>query len=176
MPLARQRLLTYLSVALGCVGAALVSIHLSAAPTGSSLAAPPPRAPDAHPASLDLQPGQLDGLRIEPVQTHAFAVEKQAVGSISFDEDPAIVQAESTLVTAAANLELSSKELKRVRNLGESNGIAQKDIEQAIALILGTAPGERPMRPAFGCAVHDVVFDTVDALVPRTGELLREPV
>ncbi|HSC02028.1 MAG TPA: GPW/gp25 family protein [Solirubrobacteraceae bacterium] len=37
------------------------------------------------------------------------------------------------------------------------------DIEQAIALILGTAPGERPMRPAFGCAVHDVVFDTVDA-------------
>jgi len=43
------------------------------------------------------------------------------------------VQAESTLVTAAANLELSSKELKRVRNLGEDNGIAQKDIEQAIA-------------------------------------------
>jgi Bacteriophage baseplate protein W len=37
------------------------------------------------------------------------------------------------------------------------------DIEQAIALILGTAPGERPMRPEFGCAVHDVVFDTIDA-------------
>jgi phage baseplate assembly protein W len=38
-----------------------------------------------------------------------------------------------------------------------------EDIEQAIALILGTAPGERPMRPEFGCTVHDFVFDTVDA-------------
>jgi phage baseplate assembly protein W len=37
------------------------------------------------------------------------------------------------------------------------------DIEQAIHLILGTAPGERPMRPEFGCAVHDLVFDTIDA-------------
>jgi phage baseplate assembly protein W len=40
-----------------------------------------------------------------------------------------------------------------------------EDIEQAIALILGTAPGERPMRPEFGCAVHDFVFDTVDAAI-----------
>src|SRR5690349_9934219 len=40
-----------------------------------------------------------------------------------------------------------------------------EDIEQAIGLILGTAPGERPMRPEFGCAVHDVVFDTVDAAI-----------
>ena len=38
-----------------------------------------------------------------------------------------------------------------------------EDIEQAIALILGTAPGERPMRPEFGCTVHDFVFDTIDA-------------
>ena len=133
MPFARQRLLTYLSVALGCPGAALVSIHLAATPAGSSPDAPPPPAPDAHPASLDLQPAQLEGLRIEPVQTHAFAIEKQAVGSISFDEDPAIVQAESTLLTAAATLELSSKELRRVRSLGEGNGIAQKELEQAIA-------------------------------------------
>jgi len=42
-----------------------------------------------------------------------------------------------------------------------SHGI--EDIEQAIALILGTAPGERPMRPEFGCTVHDFVFDTIDA-------------
>jgi phage baseplate assembly protein W len=39
----------------------------------------------------------------------------------------------------------------------------EDDIGQAIGLILGTAPGERPMRPEFGCAVHDLVFDTVDA-------------
>ena len=37
------------------------------------------------------------------------------------------------------------------------------DIEQAIGVILGTAPGERPMRPEFGCAVHDLMFDAIDA-------------
>ena len=39
----------------------------------------------------------------------------------------------------------------------------EEDIKQAIGIILGTAPGERPMRPEFGCAVHDLVFDTIDA-------------
>jgi uncharacterized protein len=37
------------------------------------------------------------------------------------------------------------------------------DVEQAIRLILSTAPGERPMRPEFGCAVHDCVFERIDA-------------
>jgi uncharacterized protein len=40
---------------------------------------------------------------------------------------------------------------------------AEQDIDQAIQIILGTAPGERPMRPEFGCGVHDFVFDTIDA-------------
>jgi phage baseplate assembly protein W len=39
----------------------------------------------------------------------------------------------------------------------------EDDVAEAIRLILGTSPGERPMRPEFGCAVHDLVFDTVDA-------------
>ena len=39
----------------------------------------------------------------------------------------------------------------------------ETDIDQAMLLILGTAPGERPMRPEFGCGVHDFVFDTIDA-------------
>jgi len=39
----------------------------------------------------------------------------------------------------------------------------EDDIQQAIGIILGTAPGEREMRPEFGCAVHDLVFDTIDA-------------
>src|SRR4051794_38359417 len=34
----------------------------------------------------------------------------------------------------------------------------------AIVVILGTALGERPMRPEFGCGVHDLVFDTLDAM------------
>ena len=37
------------------------------------------------------------------------------------------------------------------------------DVEQAIRIILSTAPGERRMRPEFGCAVHDCVFERIDA-------------
>jgi uncharacterized protein len=40
----------------------------------------------------------------------------------------------------------------------------EADVEQAIHIILCTSPGERPMRPEFGCAVHDCVFATIDAL------------
>jgi hypothetical protein len=38
----------------------------------------------------------------------------------------------------------------------------ETDVEQALWLILSTAPGERPMRPEFGCAVHKLVFDRID--------------
>jgi len=39
----------------------------------------------------------------------------------------------------------------------------QTDVKQAIGLILSTAPGERTMRPEFGCGVHDYVFESLDA-------------
>jgi uncharacterized protein len=32
------------------------------------------------------------------------------------------------------------------------------DIAQAIRIILGTAPGERVMRPTFGCRIHELIF------------------
>jgi hypothetical protein len=38
-----------------------------------------------------------------------------------------------------------------------------RELEEAIRLVLGTAPGERPMRPEFGCAIHDFVFAPADA-------------
>ena len=38
-----------------------------------------------------------------------------------------------------------------------------REITESIRLILATAPGERPMRPEFGCAVHDLVFAPADA-------------
>jgi phage baseplate assembly protein W len=38
-----------------------------------------------------------------------------------------------------------------------------QEIEESIHLILATAPGERPMRPEFGCGVHDYVFAPADA-------------
>src|SRR4051812_16221933 len=37
-----------------------------------------------------------------------------------------------------------------------------REIEESIRLILGTAPGERPMRPDFGCRVHEYVFAPAD--------------
>jgi phage baseplate assembly protein W len=51
----------------------------------------------------------------------------------------------------------------------------ENDIEQAIELILATAQGERPMRPEFGCGVHDYVFDSIDAsTVGLMEEAIRE--
>lgn len=32
------------------------------------------------------------------------------------------------------------------------------NIDESIRILLGTAPGERPMRPDFGCRIHDFVF------------------
>lgn len=52
--------------------------------------------------------------------------------------------------------------------LGTLGDLALSDGEDsvgdAIAIILGTSPGERLMRPEFGCRVHELVFDSVDAL------------
>jgi hypothetical protein len=40
------------------------------------------------------------------------------------------------------------------------------NVERSMRLILGTAYGERPMRPEFGCAIHDMLFEpgTLDLL------------
>jgi phage baseplate assembly protein W len=49
-----------------------------------------------------------------------------------------------------------------------------EDVREAISVILGTAPGERPMRPEFGCGIHDYVFEAVDAyLVGRLSQEVR---
>ncbi len=49
-----------------------------------------------------------------------------------------------------------------------------EDVREAIQVILGTAPGERPMRPEFGCGIHDYVFESVDAyLVGRLEQEVR---
>ncbi|HEY7042969.1 MAG TPA: GPW/gp25 family protein [Nocardioidaceae bacterium] len=39
----------------------------------------------------------------------------------------------------------------------------EREIEQAIRLVLGTARGERPMRPEFGCRIHEHVFGSANA-------------
>ncbi len=119
--------------------------------------------------TLDLSPSQLNTIKIGPIGTHLFPVEKEAVGSISFADDlsvqvypsyqgkiikslvelgdqvqkgqplytidsPDLIQAESTLIGAAAALELTSKELARARDLYTTSvGVPQRELEQAIS-------------------------------------------
>ncbi len=51
-----------------------------------------------------------------------------------------------------------------------SGGIAMssghEEIQESIRIILGTSPGERPMRPDFGCRIHELTF------APTTGETI----
>jgi cobalt-zinc-cadmium efflux system membrane fusion protein len=115
---------------------------------------------------VDLEPGQLNAIKIDTVGTYQFPVEKEAVGSIDYDEDlsvqvfpnyqgkilktfvqlgddvqkgqplytidsPDLVQAESTLIGAAAANVLYSNELVRATALFTTNGVAQRELEQA---------------------------------------------
>ena len=50
---------------------------------------------------------------------------------------------------------------------------ADKDIRESIRIILGTAKGERLMRPEFGCDIHKHVFS---AATPATQNLIESSV
>lgn len=59
---------------------------------------------------------------------------------------------------------------------GEGERIAtatyEASIRDALWIILATAPGERVMRPDFGCGIHDLVFATTSATT--LGQVVRE--
>jgi len=40
---------------------------------------------------------------------------------------------------------------------------SEREIQEAIRLIVSTSPGERPMRPDFGCRIHEYVFAPADS-------------
>ena len=44
------------------------------------------------------------------------------------------------------------------RNGGTATSAFEENVEQSIQIIIGTAPGERQMRPEFGCKIHDLMF------------------
>lgn len=50
--------------------------------------------------------------------------------------------------------------------INERGGVAlsqyEKKVKESIRIILGTAKGERVMRPEFGCDIHDFVFASID--------------
>jgi phage baseplate assembly protein W len=45
-----------------------------------------------------------------------------------------------------------------------------RDVHQAIRIILETSPGERVMRPDFGCGIHDLVFEEINVTSMRAME------
>lgn len=118
------------------------------------------------PLSVDLSASQLNSIKVEPVGTYLFPVEKEAVGTISLADDlsvdvfpnyqgklikalvelgdavqkgqalytidsPDLIQAESTLIGAAAQLDLTAKELARAKALNGTNGVSERELEQA---------------------------------------------
>jgi uncharacterized protein len=60
--------------------------------------------------------------------------------------------------------------------IGASGGVAlvsrEREIEEAIRLVLGTSPGERPMRPEFGSRISEHVFGPANA--STAGQLAYE--
>ena len=51
----------------------------------------------------------------------------------------------------------------------------EADIRQSIRIILETAPGERVMRPNFGCGIHELVYVAVDSTaLQRIRSLVEE--
>jgi cobalt-zinc-cadmium efflux system membrane fusion protein len=117
-------------------------------------------------AAVDLSTSQLNSIKVEPVGSYLFPIEKDAVGNIDFDEDlsvqvfpdyqgtiiktlvelgaevqteqplytiksPDLIQAESNLIGAAATFELTNKELARAKDLNGTNGVSERELEQA---------------------------------------------
>jgi phage baseplate assembly protein W len=60
--------------------------------------------------------------------------------------------------------------------VNQRGGIAlarrEQELEQAMRLILSTYPGERPMRPEFGCRLRDYVFRPTN--MQTIAELMNE--
>ncbi len=125
-------------------------------------------AEDTLPKTVELNETQVKSVKVEPVGERTFVIEREAVGSIDFNQDmtvqvfslyqgkivglfaklgdevvkgrklytidsPDLGQAESTLINAAGVLELTTHTLARAKKLYETQGISQKDLEQAVS-------------------------------------------
>jgi cobalt-zinc-cadmium efflux system membrane fusion protein len=120
------------------------------------------------PKSVDLSATQLNAVKVVPVEMREFPVEKDAIGSIDFNEDmsvqvftpyqgriialfaevgddvkkgqtlftidsPDLLQAGSTLISAAGVLELTTRNLKRLQELYTTRAVSQASVEQAVS-------------------------------------------
>jgi cobalt-zinc-cadmium efflux system membrane fusion protein len=138
-------------------------------PGGPGASGPHTDAPSAaageQPASIDLSDAQLSAVKVEPVAEREFPHDKEAVGSIDFNEElsvqvftpyagriiglfasvgddvkkgqtlftidsPDLLQAESTLIAAAGVLELTTRNLARLKELYTTRAVSQRDLDQ----------------------------------------------
>ncbi len=116
--------------------------------------------------SVDLSDAQLAWVKVEPVEDRDFPRQKEAIGSIDFNEEmtvqvftpyqgriialygsvgddaekgqtlftidsPDLLQAESNLIAAAGVLELTTRNLARLRDLYATRAVSQREVEQA---------------------------------------------
>ena len=142
--------------------------HLGGPPRGGSGvtgAANAPNMPAGDRDSVDLSDAQLATVKVEPVGERDFPREKEAVGSISFNQDlevqvftpyqgriialfaevgndvkrgqtlftidsPDLLQAESTLIAAAGVMDLTTRNLARLKELYTTRAVSQRDLDQ----------------------------------------------
>jgi len=87
-------------------------------------------------ATVDLSPSQLNAIKIEPVGTYRFPVERAAIGSIDYDEDLSVQvfsPYSGKIITALANL---GDEVQKGQPLYT---IASPDLLQAESNLIGAA-------------------------------------
>ena len=59
-------------------------------------------------------------------------------------------------------------------NGGVSASQYEENVRQSLFIILGTAPGERIMRPDFGCRIHDLMFAPNNDITAARAEVYCE--
>ena len=145
--------------------------HFGGPPKGGSTGphdAAPSAALGEHQDSIDLSDAQLSAVKVEPVGERDFPTEKEAVGSIDFDEEmsvqvftpyagriissfasvgddvekgqtlftidsPDLLSAESTLIAAAGVLQMTTRNLARLKELYTTRAVSQRDYDQGIS-------------------------------------------
>jgi phage baseplate assembly protein W len=56
-------------------------------------------------------------------------------------------------------------------NGGMSSSALEENVRQSLFIILGTAPGERLLRPDFGCRIHDLMFSPNSPMTAALAEV-----
>ena len=145
--------------------------HFGGPPKGGSTGphdAAPSAAAGEHQDSIDLSDAQLSAVKVEPVGERDFPTEKEAVGSIDFDEEmsvqvftpyagriiglfasvgddvkkgqtlftidsPDLLSAESTLIAAAGVLQMTTRNLARLKELYTTRAVSQRDFDAGIS-------------------------------------------